>query len=436
MEMNGMSRREVLRAIWERYQGSNPRQKGEILDEFCRICGYHRKYAIWLLHQPCPSERPRPRRRRGCSYGPQTIQVLAAVWEAAGYPWSVRLKALLPVWLPWIRRRCDLSAQTERELLRISPRQIDRRLQPRKNRLRRRLYGRTKPGTLLKHHVPIKTDRWDVSEPGFTEIDLVSHSGACAEGEFAHSFNLTDIQTTWTETRAVLGKGQEGIVRQLEDMRQALPFSLQGIDSDNGSEFLNRHLLRYCHTHRIQFTRGRPYKKDDNAHIEQKNWTHVRKLLGWDRFDSPQAVELLNDLYRNELRLMMNLFQPSVKLLRKERVGSRTRRIYDAPQTPLDRLRTCPGIHQARVAELLRQRDTTDPFRLARTIEDKLERLDRRARRPRSLLPLKDPAAKRPSSAQRPPTQIPDPGEIVPLRASGEVALRTRGPKPRKKAVR
>ena len=158
-------------------------------------------------------------------------------------------------------------------------------------------------------------------------------------------------------------------------MRRALPFRLQGIDSDNGSEFLNDHLVRYCRTHRIQFTRGRPYKKDDNAHIEQKNWTHVRKLIGWDRFDTPAAVGLLNDLYRNELPLMMNLFQPSVKLVRKERVGSRLKRVYDAPKTPLDRLRTSPGVDQATVARLLRLRAATDPFVLARSIEQKLERI-------------------------------------------------------------
>jgi hypothetical protein len=239
----------------------------------------------------------------------------------------------------------------------------------------RRLYGRTKPGSLLKHHIPIQTDHWDVTGPGFTEIDLVSHSGDCAEGEFAHSFNLTDIHTAWTETRAVRGKGQSGLVTALEEMRQALPFALRGIDSDNGSEFLNAHLVRYCQAQSVQFTRGRPYKKDDNAHIEQKNWTHVRKLIGWDRYDSPTAVDQLNDLYRHELPRMMNWCQPSVKLLRKERVGSRLRRVYDRPQTPLERLQACPGADPAIVAKLLRLRAATDPFQLAQTIERKLERI-------------------------------------------------------------
>jgi len=380
-----MSRREYLRAIYDRYHRSGPEKKGAILDEFCRVCGYNRKYAIRLLNGSRPEARPRRRRGRGPSYGGQVIQALVLVWEAAGYPWSVRLKALLPLWLPWLRKRIPMTPATERQLLTISSRQIDRRLKSRKTELRRRIYGRTKPGTLLKHHIPIKTDHWDVTRPGFTEIDLVSHSGNCAEGEFAHSFNLTDIHSTWTETRAVLGKGQTGIVSALEDMRQSLPFLLQGIDSDNGSEFLNAHLVRYCRTHRIQFTRGRPYKKDDNAHIEQKNWTHVRRLIGWDRYDSPAAVGLLNDLYRHELRLMMNLFQPSVKLIRKERIGSRLKRVYDAAQTPLDRLRACPGVDRTAVAAMVRLRQTTDPFLLARTIEKKIDRiLDLASRRDRS----------------------------------------------------
>jgi len=236
-----MGRREYLRAIYERYRRSSKEKKGAILDEFCRVCDYRRKYAIRLLSAPSPQAPPRPRRSRGPSYGRLVIQALAQVWDAAGYPWSVRLKAMLPLWLPWLRQRLALSPALERQLRAISPRQIDRRLASRKRILRRRIYGRTKPGTLLKHHIPIKTDHWNVTQPGFTEIDLVSHSGDCAEGEFAHSLNLTDIHSTWTETRAVLGKGQTGIVAALEEMRQTLPFQLRGIDSDNGSEFLNHH---------------------------------------------------------------------------------------------------------------------------------------------------------------------------------------------------
>ena len=197
----------------------------------------------------------------------------------------------------------------------------------------------------------------------------MAHSGNAADGEFVHSLNLTDIHSTWVETRAVRGRGQTGVLAAVDEMADALPFPLQGLDADNGSEFINHHLFRYCQDHGIQFTRGRPYKKDDNAHIEQKNWTHVRKLLGWDRYDSPQALEAINDLYQHELRLMMNLFQPSVKLVRKVRVGSRLRRRYDRPQTPLDRLLASGAGDPAKVAALQQRRTRLDPFGLAEAIE-------------------------------------------------------------------
>jgi len=370
------ARREYLKAIYGRYRQAPRPEKRQILDECCRVTGYHRKHAVRLLNGPALSgDHPRARRRRPPTYGLAVIAALRTIWEAAGYPWSVRLKALLPLWLPRARRRLHLSRVVERHLLAISPRQIDRRLAPHKRQLQKRLYGRTKPGTLLKHHIPLKTDRWDVATPGFTEIDLVSHSGNAADGEFVHSLNVTDIHTTWVETRAVLGKHQHGIQHALTELQHALPFRLRGIDSDNGSEFINGHLYDYCQTHAIQFTRGRPYKKDDNAHIEQKNWTHVRKLLGYLRYDSLAALAAINALYRNELRLFQNLFLPSVKLVRKERVGSRLRRRYDAPRTPLERVLACADIDRAQVAALVALRARLDPFALAETIDRQLEAL-------------------------------------------------------------
>jgi hypothetical protein len=303
------------------------------------------------------------------------ISVLSAIWEAAGYPWSIRLQALLPVWMPWARKRFHLTPRLEQLLLRLSPRTIDYRLRPKKRQLQKRIYGRTKPGTLLKHHIPVKTDNWDVRQPGFTEVDLVSHTGSCASGDCCHSLNLTDIHTTWVETRAVLGKGQEGVRRAMETIRQVLPFKLLGIDSDNGSEFINAHLYHYCQALDIQFTRGRPYKKDDNAHIEQKNWTHVRRLLGYERYDSPTALEALNDLYTQELRLFQNLFLPSVKLKRKLRVGSKLKRVYDPPQTPFQRVCASKHALPVKVAELQQLLDTLDPFELSRRIEHQLERI-------------------------------------------------------------
>jgi transposase InsO family protein len=314
----------------------------------------------------------RPREHKP-QYGKQVISVLAAVWEAAGYPWSVRLKALLPSWMPWIRKRYRLSGKVEQQLLAMSARQMGRRLQSRKRQQKRKIYGRTKPGALLKHHIPIKTDSWDVKAPGFTEVDLVSQSGDSADGEFAHTLNLTDIHTGWTESRALLGKSEMAVQEALDEIQRGLPFRLLGVDSDNGSEFINWHLKRWCDGQQIQLTRGRPYKKDDNAHIEQKNWTHVRKLLGWDRYDSRLAVEAINAVYRQELRWWMNLYLPSVKLVKKVRVGSKLRRVYSPAQTPWERVLASGQADGRRVAELKKLRSTLDPFALAQSIDRKLE---------------------------------------------------------------
>jgi hypothetical protein len=282
------AKREYVQAIYARYRRARRPDKGRILDEFCAITRCHRKHALRVLNGPAPGAE-HPPRHRPVQYGPAVIEALRAIWEAAGYPWSLRLKALLPLWLPWARRRLRLRPAMEQQLQAISPRQIDRRLAPHRRQLKKRRYGWTKPGSLLKHHITLRTDRWDVAVPGFTEIDLVAHCGSLGDGEFVHSLNVTDIHTTWVETASVLGKSQVAVQAALEEVRQALPFRLRGIDSDNGSEFINQHLWDYCQAQEIQFTRGRPYKKDDNAHIEQKNWTHVRKLLGYVRYDSPAA---------------------------------------------------------------------------------------------------------------------------------------------------
>jgi transposase InsO family protein len=215
---------------------------------------------------------------------------------------------------------------------------------------------------LLKHQVPIKTDHWEVEVAGFAEIDLVSHSGSSASGEFAYSLNLTDIHSGWTETHALLDKSQIAVRDALTEIEASLPFRLLGIDSDNGSEFINWHLGGWCETRQVQFTRSRPYKKDDDAHIEQNNWTHVRKLLGWDRYDTPEAVAAINDLYRNELRLWLNLYLPLVKLLKKLRVGSKLRRLYGPAETFLDRVPPSPGLEGERAALLKSQREELDPI--------------------------------------------------------------------------
>ena len=378
--MAGERLEKALSAYRKQYRGAPRKERGLVLDEFCRLTGYHRKYAIALLGRSAEARASKAGRRRGPTYSPLAIRVLEAIWEAADYPWSVRLRAMLPVWLPWARERIrGCTPAIEEQLLRMSARQMDRRLAQKKRKLKRRIYGHTKPGTLLKHHIPIKTDHWDVDEPGFCEIDLVSHSGPCASGQFIYSLNVTDIHPGWSETRAIMGKGETGVVAALDEIRKSLPFRLKAIDSDNGSEFINHHLYRYCQKHRIQFTRGRPYKKDDNAHIEQKNWTHVRRIFGWDRYDTHEQLQAMNALYRGELRLMMNLFQPCVKLIKKERVGSKLRRRYDQARTPLDRLVQASQSTPA-IVRLLKQRAATDPFTLSKTIEHQLKQLERQRR--------------------------------------------------------
>ena len=384
--MGPQARQEYLAQMRDRYLGASRREKGRLLTEAVTVTGYHRKALIRAWRRPAAQRARGPRRGRPTRYDAAVVRALRAIWAAAGYPWSLRLKALLPMWLPWARRRLAVSPATEAQVRAISARQMDRLLAPDKRTIRRRLYGRTKPGTLLKHHIPVKTDHWDVTEPGFTEVDLVSHSGDRADGDFLQSLNVTDIHTTWVETRAVMGKSQVRVQEALEQLRKALPFPLRGIDSDNGSEFINAHLYRYCRTHQMQFTRGRPYKKDDNAHIEQKNWTHVRKLMGYVRY-AEAARTAMNTVYA-DLRLLQNLFLPSVKLQRKERVGARLRRHYDAPQTPLERVRRCPQADLEKVAALVRQRDRLDPFALAARIDGQLAQVYALANHRRGLVPL------------------------------------------------
>lgn len=379
ISMARQSKREYLRSIHKRYRQGVRKEKTAMLEEFCKVCGYNRKYAIWLLSRPLFNGAARRRATsRRAIYSKAAIGVLAKVWEASGYLCSQRLKAAMPQWLPWIKRHFEVSEKLAKELLAISARQMDRRLLLHKRTVKRRLYGTTRPGSLLKHMIPIKTDHWDVTLPGYLEIDLVSHSGASAAGEFIYTLDCVDIATGWVEREAVMGKGQLGIVAALKDIEQRLPFALRGIDSDNGSEFINTHLFNFCHqrakAHSVQFTRSRPYKKDDNAHVEQKNWTHVRKLLGWERYDTAQALNAINHLYE-QLRIFQNLFQPSMKLSRKIRKGSRVMRRYDRPATPLERVlkshnKTLPPIQGLK--SLLQN---TDPFELSGRIDQQLDSL-------------------------------------------------------------
>ncbi len=368
--MEAKACREYAKEMRNRYRKAVRAERSRLLDEFTAVTGYHRKYAIALFgHEPTPRSRPPG---KGTRFTDEVGDALVGIWRAADYPWSARLVAMLPTWMPHARVHLNLCNEVERLLLSMSARSIDRLLRRHRTEMKRRIYGRTKPGTLLKHHIPVRTERWDTTEVGWCETDTVAHCGEVGDGEFAFSVNLTDVASTWTETRAVLGKGQRFVVDALEEIRCTLAFALRGIDSDSGSEFINHHCYGWCKTHGLEFTRGRPYRKNDNAYIEQKNWTHVRKIFGWKRIDAPAAIEAMNALYRNELRLFLNYFQPSVKLIERHRIGSRIRRKYDAPKTPFERLIELGALTSAQIAAMQAERDRLDPFALSASIESKV----------------------------------------------------------------
>lgn len=299
--MDRYSRMQYLKSIYKRYHKSNRKQKEEILNEFCKNCGYNRKYAIRILNDSNPQDKELAIRKRETVYSSITLSILKAIWEAAGWPWSVRLKALLQLWLPWAKKRFQITPETEKQLLSISTATIDRRLKPIKNRIKKRIFSTTRPGTLLKNMIPIKTHSWNIRRPGFLEVDIVAHCGSSLSGDFVNSLNTVDILTGWTETRAILGKSQFAAFSALNEIKDSLPFKLLGIDPDNDGVFINHHLHAYCKKSKIQFTRSRPYKKNDNAHIEQKNYTHVRKIFGYARYESQEACDAMNNLYRSEL---------------------------------------------------------------------------------------------------------------------------------------
>lgn len=284
------------------------------------------------------------------------------------------------MWIPWARGRFYFTPEEEKQLQAISPATIDRRLKPKKRILKRRIYGSTRPGTLLKHHIPIKTTL-DIHTPGFLEVDLVSHSGSSAQGEFIYTIDCTDIHTGWSELRAVMGKGQVRFLEAFKEIKQELPFPLKGIDSDNDSANIFYHLKEhFCDRENIQFTRGKPYKKDDNAHIEQKNWTHIRvRIFAYIRYESKETLEAMNDLYRNKLRWFQNFFQPSVKMIEKVQISSKIKKIYDPPRTPLQRVLGCKRIDHERASQLITLFRSLDPFELSETIDKKLDKIYRLA---------------------------------------------------------
>jgi len=319
-------------------------------------------------------DKPIPRKKY---YDPKDLLTpLKVIWLAADQMCGKRLKAALPLWLPHYEKTYGLEAEIKQKLLKISDRTIDRLLHFEKSKFPKKLCG-TKPGSLLKKQIPIKTDQWNESIPGFVEADTVAHCGSSLLGDFVWSITLTDIYSGWTENASVWNKGSHGVLKQLEIIEKNLPFELLGFDSDNGSEFLNHHLIRYFQDRKkpIQFTRSRPYHKGDNAHVEQKNWTHVRQLFGYYRFQNPDLVILMNDLYHNELSLLHNYFYPAMKLQDKIRIQSKIKKHYDKPQTPYQRLMASDHVNALQKEKMRQTFESLNPFELQRIIQQKLKNI-------------------------------------------------------------
>lgn len=376
------SRQEYLQKIKQRYLKASLQEKSRMLDEYCSNTKLNRKYVIHCLSPRVSLVRKieSHRKQRSCFYTNRETYYLKKIWEILDYPRGQRLQPMLGEMIDKLKEFKELNVPNDvsGKLREISSATIDVKLRPHKNAIRRRFNGTTKPGSMLKQHIPIRTSSWEEKLPGYCELDTVAHCGDSAGGEFVNTLNLTDILTQWTEGIAVVGKAEHRIKEGLEKARKRLPFPLKGIDPDNGSEFINWQLYRYCEKERIDFTRGRPYKKNDNAHIEQKNWTHVRKVFGYERRETQIECDIVNDLYRNELRQYKNFFQTNVKLIDKQRAGKhgeKIKRIYDTAKTPYQRVTECEDISEEKKTELKKIYQTLNPAALRRAIIAKLERL-------------------------------------------------------------
>lgn len=372
-------RQAVSRQVAGRYHAASKADKSKILDELCQTNGWHRDHARKALRaalrpKPVGKKRKSPARQ---VYGRDVIAALEVCWAVLGGPCGKRLAPFLPEIVDRLRACGELriSQDTRDALVGMSAATIDRRLAGQRARLALRGRSGTKPGSLLKTQIPVRTwAQWDENRPGFVEVDLVGHEGGNSRGEFCQTLTVTDIATGWTETQAVRNKAGRWVMQALDDLAAALPFALLGIDSDNGHEFINNHLLRYCTEHEITFTRSRPGRKNDNAHVEQKNWHVVRQTVGYARYDTPAELQLLNQLYQ-PLRLMMNFFGPQQKLISKTRRGAKIIKKHDTAQTPLQRLLGRDDIDQSVKDNLTRWYAQLNPAQLRRditTLQDQL----------------------------------------------------------------
>ena len=365
----------VSRQVAVRYRDASRPDKIRILDELCATTEWHRDHARKALRRAL---RPRPvgKKRKPSLprlvYGRDVIAALEVCWAVLGGPCGKRLAPFLPDLVDRLRACGELriSQQTRDVLVGMSAATIDRRLAPARQRMQLRGRSLTKPGSLLKTQIPVRTwSQWEEDRPGFVEVDLVGHEGGNSRGEFCQTLTVTDIATGWTETAAVRNKAGMRVTQALDDIAAALPFPLLGIDSDNGVEFINSHLLAYCTDNKITFTRSRPSHKNDNAHVEQKNWSVVRQTVGYLRYDTDAELELLNRLYQ-PLRLMTNFFTPQQKLIAKTRDGAKVTKKHDTAKTPFQRLLARDDIDQAVTDNLTRWYHQLNPAQLRRDLAD------------------------------------------------------------------
>lgn len=376
--MSLSAKREALARIHGRYGRAGRPHKTRILEEFCATCGYHRKAALRLLNRPL---RTTPPKRSGpkLTYDPlEVLPVLKAIWLVSDQLCSKLLKAALPEWLEHHERRTTPLPQAFRkQLLKISPAQIDRLLRPSRVQHPKKGISTTRPGTLLRHEVPTRGGPPDTTRPGSVEADTVAHCDDSTEGDYVNSLTFTELYSGWTENRAVWNKSAESVLVELKALEQVVPYGMKDFHTDNGGEFLNWALYRHLtgRAARMPWTRSRAYRKNDNAHCEQKNWTHVRQLFGHERFGHAELVPLMNDLYAKEWSQFTNHFKPTFKLLKREKKNGRTKRIYEKkPQTPYQRLLESPEIPEETKVKLRAEHATLDPFALKKSIEEKLKK--------------------------------------------------------------
>ena len=377
-------RTEQLEGLKRRYLQRGKEGKSRLLDEFCEHYGYERKYAIKLLGgkllaAPENQNRPGPERK----YEP-VQEVVERIWLSAEQLCGKRLAPALALWLPHYPRHYGRLLPCQKKLLHeVSPATLDRLLAESKSRTQRGLNG-TRPGTWLRRPIPIQGEVWDEKRLGFLEADSVAHCGSSLAGNFIWSLVYTCLASTWTEGRAVWNKGSHGVLEQTKDVEKSLPFAILGFDFDNGSEWLNWTLIRYLQVRPkpIRLTRSRPYHKDDNAHVEQKNWMWPRQLLGYGRLEDPSCLPHINTLYKETWGPLHNFFLPSLKLKSKRREGSRWVRQHDEPQTAYQRLWASPALTKKQRHHLRDWYESLDPFRLATQVDAQLKPILRLAIKP------------------------------------------------------